>query len=274
MTESTETASAELCDDPETQETGTALEAAADTPAQPSTIDRLLELAVREQVSVDVLERLEAMHERMMERGARAAFFEALHAFQEECPVVEKSEKANITTKSGSKYGYTYAPLEEITETIRPVLKKHGLSYSWTTEPVEAANRDFLNVVCVLRHIAGHEERSVFPVPTQTKAAMSGAQKQGAALTYGKRQSLTSVLGLTTAEDVDGAGRAQPLDDSHIQAINEKIDEIREVAGGFDYARFLNWLGVEALDDVAVDQFQPAMSALERKLEKAREDAS
>lgn len=236
--------------------TGSALERTEGETA----IDQLLELAVREKVSVDVLERLEAMHERMMERNARAAFFEALNAFQEECPVIEKSAEANIKTNSGGSYGYTYAPLETITETIRPVLKRHGLSYSWSTE---ASDRpDFLHVVCILRHVEGHEERAVFPVPTHTDAAMSGAQKQGAALTYGKRQSLTSVLGLTTSDDVDGAGRAQPISEDEYRKLDQMIKE-----SGADRRKFLEWLGLEALEDLQVSQYMKAYRALERKME-------
>lgn len=227
-------------------------------------VSRLVELAIREKVDVGVLERLVDLQERVMERDARAAFFEALNAFQEEVPEIAKSKTAEVTTKSGGRYSYTYAPLEEITRTIRPVLKDHGLSYSWTTDPGE--RDDILNVVCILRHVAGHEERAVFPVPTQTDAAMSGAQKQGAALTYGRRQSLEAVLGLTTSDDVDGAGQAQPIGEWEY----EKLDDMLEETGA-DRRKFLDWLGVEALEDLTMDQYPTAFDALKRKKRKIEE---
>lgn len=250
----------------EQTEIGTALaEREATEVAQPETgeVSQLVELAIREKVPVEVLERLVALQERVTERNARGAFFDALHAFQEEVPEIPHEGDAKITTSSGTKYGYTYARLEDITRTIRPVLKRHGLSYSWTTEAVDSTNRDFLNVVCILRHVEGHEERAVFPVPTHTNAAMSAAQKQGAALTYGKRQSLTSVLGLTTSDDVDGAGQAQPIAEDEYEKLDQMLTD-----SGADRKKFLDWMGVEALEDITVDQYVPAYRALERKMEE------
>ena len=130
----------------------------------------LVRLAIEEKVSVDVLERIVALQERVTDRNARSEFFEALAGFQEEMPEISKTETAQVATKSGGTYSYTYAPLEAVTRAIRIALKEHGLSYSWTTEGMEG---EYVNVVCVLRHIGGHEERSVFPVSTQTTAAMS-----------------------------------------------------------------------------------------------------
>jgi hypothetical protein len=99
---------------------------------------------------------------------------------------------------------------------------------------------------------------------------MSGAQRQGAALTYGRRQSLEAVLGLTTSDDVDGAGRAQPITPEQIKEINDLATEILDEGIEFEWNRFLDWLGVEALDDLEQDDFPKALRALERKLEKGK----
>lgn len=228
-------------------------------------VSELVRLAITEKVPVEVLERLVALQERVMERDARAAFFAALNAFQEECPEIAKVKEAEITTKGGSTYSYTFAPLPEITRTIRPVLKKHGLSYSWTTDPSE--NPGVLNVVCILRHVEGHEERAVFPVPTQTNAAMSAAQKNGAALTYGRRQSLEAVLGLTTSDDVDGANPPEPLSEDQIEEINNLVTR-----SGADFQKFLAWVGVESLADMTKDQFPKAKRALQQKVKEETGD--
>lgn len=230
-------------------------------------VNALLELAINKGVDVETLERLFELEQRVTERNARGAFFAALNAFQDDCPDIEQTKSAKIATKSGRDYEYTYAPLDEITRTIRPVLREHGLAYSWTTEQSDRA--DFLHVVCVLRHIDGHEERAVFPVPTATQAAMSGAQKQGAALTYGRRQSLVSVLGLTVSDDVDGAGQAQPIDSDQIKTINELI-----TAADVDFRAFYEYLEIEALDDLTVGDYQKAINALTVKIAKKNKEAA
>lgn len=220
----------------------------------------LLRLALeREDLSVDVLERLVALQERVTDRSARAEFFEALARFQDEVPEIRKSETASIATKGGGKYSYTFAPLEVVTRTIKKPLRDNGLSYSWTTEGMNGTS---LNVVCILRHIGGHEERASFPVPTETNAAMSGAQKNGAALTYGKRQSLTSVLGLTTAdEDTDGADdRGAYIDEKQVADLDALVEEV-----GADREKYLEFLGVAHLEALRIRDLPRAISALERK---------
>lgn len=218
----------------------------------------LVHFAIERGVDVSVLERLVALQERVTERNARAAFFEAVADFQEQCPEIAKSKTAQIATKGGGRYSYSYAPLEEITRTIRPLLKRHGLSYSWTVEPGEKV----LFVTCVLRHIDGHEERASFPVPVDTAAAMSDAQKNGAALTYGKRQSLTSVLGLTTAdEDKDGAGRSvETITANQADALDSLMNEVK-----VDRRKFLAWLGVGSIGEITKEKYPQAVRALESR---------
>lgn len=235
---------------PETTE----IEAVPDVPS-------LVKLAIEKGVDVEVLERLVALQERVTDRLARTEFFGALKAFQDDCPPLHKSKTAKIATSGGGSYSYAFAPLDAIARTVRPVLDKHGLSYSWTTEP--SGDTGTLNVVCILRHVEGHEERSTFPVPTETRAAMSGAQKNGAALTYGQRQSLVSVLGVTATDDVDGAEGVEPVTPDQVKELNELIE-----SSGADYEKFLAYMEIENIGEITQGQFQDAQSALVRKATK------
>ena len=228
-------------------------------------LDRVLAMMESGQrVDVEVLERLVALQERAAERNARAAYFEALSLFQEECPEIRKSRTAEIATRGGGKYEYTFAPLEEITRTIRPILKRHGLSYSWTTAAGVLAG--VLDVKCILRHVDGHQEEASFPVPTGTSAAMSEAQKSGAALTYGRRQSLIAVLGLTTADpdtDAPSVGRSpEKIDAQQAKYLNMLLDE---VAARVSRGAFFKWLAVSSVEDVVAADYVKAVEFLERK---------
>lgn len=244
--------------------TGTEITTRAGVEITPASADgeitALLRHALDAGASVEALERLVALKERVDDRNARAAFFEALAAVQEAMPEVPKKRTAQIATRSGGSYSYRYAALEDITRMIRPILRRHGLSYSWDVAQGEGA----LIVTCILRHIDGHEERASFPVPVDSKAAMSDAQKNGAALTYGRRQSLVAVLGLTTADDdVDGADVGAPSDRITPQQaadLDALIDEV-----GADQRKFLQWAGVERLEDLTQDKYQAAVRMLERR---------
>lgn len=232
--------------------------------------DDLVALAIREKVPVEVLERLVALRERIAEKNARAAYFAALAGFQAECPEIPRTKTANIATNTGSDFSYKYAPLEAITRTIRPILQKYGLSYSWTVE--ESAKAGTLDVVTTLRHIDGHSETSRFPVPTENRAKMSEAQKNGSAFTFGRRQTLAGVLGITTADDIDGKAAAEADDDGELiteDQLATLTDRINEV--GADFARFCAFMKVEALKDIRKADFDKAIRALaQRKTSKAR----
>ena len=93
---------------------------------------------------------------------------------------------------------------------------------------------------------------------------MSGAQQNGSALSYGRRQSLVAVLGLTTAdEDADGTAHneaPEPVTESELADLDVLIDEV-----GADRPAFLKWLRVEALADLPRADLPRAIKALERK---------
>ncbi len=219
----------------------------------------LVKLAIEKDLDVDKLEKLIELQERVTARNARIEFFGALKAFQDEVPDLVRNKEANIVTGPGGKYGYTYASLDGIQKTVRPYLHQNGLSYSWTTED---STPQVLNVVCVLRHVDGHETKSVFPVPTDTKAAMSAAQKTGAALTYGQRMSLVSVLGIAATDDVDGADQT---DQSYISS--GQVEELNDLitASKADSKKFLAFMGAEHMGDILQRDFARAVSALAKK---------
>lgn len=234
-------------------------------PAGEHNVMDLLHHAIESGAPVDALERLVALKERVDRENARRAFFEALRRAQDEMPEIPKRHQASIVTKSGAAFSYRYAALEDITRVVRPVLARHGLSYAWDVTQAEGA----LIVTCVLRHVDGHEERASFPVPVDSGARMSAAQANGAALTYGRRQSLIAVLGLTTADDdVDGADVGAPSDRITRQQaadLDALIDEV-----GADRQKFLAWAGVERIEDLPADRYATAVRMLERKRGGAR----
>lgn len=230
-----------------------------------SEISGILRLAVERGVPVDTIERLVALKERMDERSAAAEFNQALAAFQAECPAIRKTSTAKVTTKSGGAYEYRYAELDEIARTTRPLLQKHGLSYSWDSELAG----DKIVCTCTLRHIAGHSQTAKFVCPTDTASAMSSQQKHAAALTYSRRQSLIQVLGLTTTDpDTDGASDER-ITEQQAYAIEDLIRE-----SGADRARFLSYMGVASVGEIAARDYQKATTALRRKQTKTKGGAA
>lgn len=227
--------------------------------------ESLVRLAVERGVHVDVVERLVALQERMQDRAARAAYFAALAEFQNICPPIKKVKTADIVSKrTGGKFSYSYAPLDEIMRTIRPHLKTCNLSYSFD---VEQESKSLLIVICKVRHIDGHMESSRFPVPVETGGTKSDAQENGGALTFGKRQSLASVLGLQIEDDTDAT--KQPavafVTDEQAAAISDLIEE-----SGVKKYKFLEWLGAPTVAEIRAADFEKAVTELQARIKAKR----
>ena len=227
---------------------------------QPADALALLHSAVERGASVETLERLTALHERISARQAEAAFGAALAKFQARCPPIQKTAKTEYTTKSGMRVRYTYAPLDRIAWTIQPLLEECGLSYAWDCEC-----GDHVKCTCTLRHSAGHHVTATFSAPVDSAAAMSGPQKVASALTYGRRQSLVQVLGLTTTEPDTDAASVETITSAQVDTLQGLIDE-----SGADAGRFLRYMEVGSLPDIKAVDFGAAVAALEAKLKRGK----
>ena len=117
--------------------------------------------------------------------------YNAIASFQQECPVI---------VKETTGYGYNYADLPSIYKVIMPLLKKHGLGFTQLLEGT--------GIKTVIFHIeSGETLISDTEIPTDvTLAKMNVYQVMGSAFTYYRRYALSSMLGIITDKDTDGAG--------------------------------------------------------------------
>ncbi len=229
----------------------------APPPSEQPQVMQLLQAAVDKEVSVETLERLVALHERVSDRQAAQEFAVAVADFQRACPPIPKTSTAKIATKGGVRYEYTYAELDQIARVIGPLLHARGLSYSWDCEVREG----MLKCICTVTHTAGHTKTGAFMCPIDERAQMSGPQQYASSLTFAQRKSLSQVLGLSTTD--------KDNDDVEPQAItNEQVTLLRELMGesGADEGKFLAYMGVDALADINDDSFEAAVAGLEAKL--------
>jgi hypothetical protein len=218
----------------------------------------LLYMAVEKGTPVAELKELVALHEHMSQRQAQQDFAAAMAAFQAECPSIKKSSTANFATRGGGTMSYTFAALDEIATTVNPILARHGLSYTWDA----TVNAGSLTCVCTVRHCNGHASTSSVTVPTESASAMSSQQKIGSALTFARRLSLVSALGLTTTDD-DHDGR----DHGGGFVTAEQADTLAALIEetGVSAAKFLKWAGAEALTQIPASKYADAVATLEKK---------
>lgn len=108
-----------------------------------------------------------------------------------------------------------YADLATVLKTVRPVLARHGIAMTQTTQILDGA------LVLVTRlHWRDEELAGYYPI-NPTKADPQG---YGSALTYARRYALQAIVGVAADDDDDGnAASAAPSKPAH--------DELAEVIG-------------------------------------------
>lgn len=165
-------------------------------------IESIFQLAIEKQGTAETLEKLMGIRRELNAEASKKAFDEAMARFQAECPIIQKR-------KSGAKNAYKYAPLDDIITQVRDIIRKHGFSFSVTSE----IDPGWLKAMCKITHCSGHSEVSEFKVPIDNKnPMMSDPQRYGGAMTFAKRYAFANGFGILTAdEDIDGvAARPKP----------------------------------------------------------------
>ena len=180
-------------------------------PSEPATTTALQMLRMVEKVMMvpDIpIERIEMaikMKNDMENREYEKLFYADLAAMQVELPRVVESKKAHNSS---------YAPLEDINDTIRPSMQKHGFAVTFRVTQPEGN----IQVETILSHKAGHHINTVITLPPDTSGSKNGTQAVGSSISYGKRYGISALLNISTGDDTDGAGLGQPVQGPAVEA--------------------------------------------------------
>lgn len=162
--------------------------------------DKLLAEAVKKGLPVETMERLIALRERIKAEAAREAFYLAMSQFKSLCPRISKTK---VVRNTNGSVRYKYAAIDDISAAIDVHLNNLGLSYSFDMAFEDRSGKDYEIATCVVKHVAGHSERSAFKVPVEFGNGMNAVQAFGSASTYARRYALCNAFGLTPDEDDD-----------------------------------------------------------------------
>lgn len=208
----------------------------------------LLSHAVTNGASMEMIERLMALQERMEARQARKDFDAAIADAKAEIEPVVRNAKGHNDKK--------YADFAAIARAVDPVISKYGLSYRFRT-----SQADRINVTCILSHKSGHSEETTLSGMPDTSGSKNAIQSIGSTLTYLQRYSLVQALGLAAANDDDGAGAdSNAISDEQADAIAKLAAEV-----GADVPKFLTYMKVERIQNISAKNYQRAIDALRLK---------
>lgn len=180
--------------------------ASAMAPAAPvgSTPSDLIRVALERGATIEQMEQLIKLQERMEATEARKAFVAAMAAFKAEgVDVITKDGVVDFTGNKGRTY-YRHATLANTMRTVNPLLAKHGLSVSWV--PREDPKSKEITVDCVVTHVQGHCEVTSLSGPPDGSGNKNALQQKMSTVTYLSRYTAFAALGLSSEEDDDDAG--------------------------------------------------------------------
>jgi ERF superfamily protein len=206
----------------------------------------MLDRAVAEGASIEVLEKLMGLQERWESNQARKMFDAAV--------ADAKAEIRPIVRNSTGHNSKKYADFAAIASAVDPIISRHGLSYRFRTNQT-----DKIAVTCVLSHKSGHYEETTLCGPADTSGNKNAIQAIGSTLTYLQRYSLVQALGLAASNDDDG--RTSVSSDTITQ---EQADDLRDLieAKGANRTAFLKWAKRERMEDIPADQFESCKNAI------------
>lgn len=160
----------------------------------------VLQRAVADGASVDVLERLLALQERWEATQARKAYDAAMAELRGALPSIVKNRLVDFTSPKG-RTRYAYEDLATVTELVSPALARVGLSFRWSTDTTGPTVR----VTCIVSHASGHSESTTLSCQVDNSGNKNDIQALGSAVTYLQRYTLKAALGLAASADTDGA---------------------------------------------------------------------
>ena len=233
------------------------IEGPAIVPVADPVLSLIERVATDPNASIEKLERMMAMRDRLQADQARAAYAQAFAAASAEFPMIPLNGR-------GDKQK-AYALLKDIISGTRPVLARYGLALSFGVDSAP----DRVTVTAKLMHIGGHVETTSIELPKDQSGSKNAVQAVGSSQTYGQRYAAQAILGLSLGDDVDDDGKAagagDKIDADQFFQIKNLIDEANA-----DEAKFCQFLKVERLEELPARMFASAVAALRSKIKKAK----
>lgn len=119
----------------------------------------------------------------------------------------ELSDIARTRTADAGSYSYRFAGLSDVHAVVRPVLAAHGLAARPLVETIPSGNGFTVEVRTQIVHTSGATDTSP---AIRLVVNSTDAQRVGSAITYARRYSLTSTLGIAGDDDDDGHHATTP----------------------------------------------------------------
>jgi len=233
--------------------------AIAQPKSNPTPVD-LINTIITKGGDLSQLAQLMELQEKWEAKQAKANFNHARQKFMDEVKTVVKNKEG---------FGYFFASLDNIAKTIKPVLDKCNLYYSWDTDFVDG----IVHVTCVISHVDGHEQRTKLAGGPDTSGKKNSIQAIGSTTSYLQRYTLVSALGLVISDqdsdlnvddDGDGGQKVVPIKKNKNVIDKKQVEEILELIAKTkaDTIKFCNHHKISSVAEMPAEQFEDCKTSL------------
>ena len=244
--------------------------AIAQPKSNPTPVD-LINTIITKGGDLSQLAQLMELQEKWEAKQAKANFNHARQKFMDDVGTVFKNKEG---------FGYFFASLDNIAKTIKPVLDKCDLYYSWDTDFVDG----IVHVTCVISHVDGHEQRTKLAGGPDTSGKKNSIQAIGSTTSYLQRYTLVSALGLVISDqdsdlnvddDGDGGQKVVPIKKNKNVIDKKQVEEILELIAKTkaDTVKFCNHHKISSVAEMPAEQFEDCKTSLKTiAAQKARKN--
>lgn len=180
----------------------------------------LIDRAIENNIDIEKFEKLISLAQMLEKEKAKRDFYESFSKFQSSIPTIFKNSEVNM---GYGKPKYNYATLSDIITNIQKPLGEANLSFRWEI----SNNNDIITVTCILSHAGGYELQTSIQAGKDATPGKSNVQAIASTITYLKRYTLVSLLGIGTADPDDDAQSTVNIDKK--QEINDKDKIIEQI---------------------------------------------
>ena len=230
-------------------------------------LNAIVMLAKDPAVDVTKLQALLEMQGRMEAKDAEREFNRAFSEMEPKLPRIKKNGDVEYKNKNTGlmEKSFKFGKWEDVDSAIRPILREHGFSLSFDTQPRQG---DGGGLICngTLLHTGGHSKRASIALPLDASGGKNNLQGMGSSFSYGKRYTTTMLLNLVfEGDDDDGQkGGLQYITPEQIATIKRLIAETNT-----NEVRFLETIGVGEIAEIKQGEFVIAANLLNSKKQKA-----
>jgi hypothetical protein len=225
----------------------------------------IIQMARDPSVDVVKLQAIMEMQERLESREAKRQFNEAFAAMEPKLPRIKRNGVVEYPVNKNEPKGpkekaFNFARYEDLDEGIRPILRQHGFSLSFSTTPRQGDGGGLV-VTGTLLHVGGHSEEASIPLPLDTSGGKNNLQAGASTFSYGRRYTTTMLLNIVT-EGADDDGKTGGTPYLTMEQIENLIGLLTDT--GTDEGKFLATMvsGADSLGDVEQRDFRRLERAL------------